>query len=335
MAGRGYHGSPGTRVEPFDADTRPGSAWRTLDQMGPIEGAEFSYRPAWPVDLRLTLAPLVRGPWDPTIRLEPGICWRATRTGDGPGAIELRSRGSSITARAWGPGAERLLADLPRLLGEGDDPGAFRPRHPILGELARRMAGMRFGATGAVFESLLPTVLEQKVVAIEARRAYRSLVRRYGQPAPGPLGLLLPPAPETLARLPYETFHPFGVERRRADAIRRAAALAPRLEEAASMGPSDADRRLRALPGIGAWTSAEVRRTALGDPDAVSVGDYHLPHLVSWALAGEARGNDRRMLELLGPYRGQRGRVQRLLEASGIQPPRFGPHLAQRRIQAS
>ena len=96
------------------------------------------------------------------------------------------------------------------------------------------------------------------------------------------------------------------------------------------MEPAAARRRMEALPGIGAWTSAEVAHRALGDVDAVSVGDYHLPHLVSWALAGEARGNDDRMLELLEPYRGQRGRVQVLLEASGITAPRFGPKLERR-----
>jgi 3-methyladenine DNA glycosylase/8-oxoguanine DNA glycosylase len=92
------------------------------------------------------------------------------------------------------------------------------------------------------------------------------------------------------------------------------------------------ERLLCATPGIGPWTVAETTRLAHGDPDAVSVGDYHIPNLVAWALAGEPRADDARMLELLEPYRGQRGRVQRLLEASGIRAPRYGPRLAPRRI---
>jgi hypothetical protein len=40
------------------------------------------------------------------------------------------------------------------------------------------------------------------------------------------------------------------------------------------------------------------------------------------------------MLELLEPYRGQRGRAVRLLELSGIRAPRYGPRLAPRRIEA-
>jgi hypothetical protein len=38
------------------------------------------------------------------------------------------------------------------------------------------------------------------------------------------------------------------------------------------------------------------------------------------------------MLELLEPYRGQRGRVQRLLEASHISPPARGPRMEPRSI---
>jgi 3-methyladenine DNA glycosylase/8-oxoguanine DNA glycosylase len=80
--------------------------------------------------------------------------------------------------------------------------------------------------------------------------------------------------------------------------------------------------------GIGPWTAAEVTLRALGDPDAVSFGDFHLKNLVAFALAGEPRGTDERMLELLEPWRGHRTRVIRLLEASGIEAPRYGPRYA-------
>ena len=76
-------------------------------------------------------------------------------------------------------------------------------------------------------EVLLPAILEQKITGTEAHRAWRSLVVRYGEPAPGPLGLRLPPDPALLARLPYYAFHPLGVERRRAEVIRRLCAGQP------------------------------------------------------------------------------------------------------------
>jgi 3-methyladenine DNA glycosylase/8-oxoguanine DNA glycosylase len=85
------------------------------------------------------------------------------------------------------------------------------------------------------------------------------------------------------------------------------------------------DAELQRVRGIGPWTSALVRDRALGDPDAVPVGDYHLPNGVAWLLAGEPRADDERMLELLEPYAGHRGRVIRLVKVSGTKAPRHGP----------
>ncbi|HEU0237561.1 MAG TPA: hypothetical protein VFR14_14075 [Candidatus Limnocylindrales bacterium] len=287
---------------------------------------------AVPLDLRLTLGLHTRGPGDPAMRVGRTTAVRATRTPDGPAAIGLELVAGAVRAEAYGPGAERVLAGLPALLGLDDDPSVLVPANPLVAELARRLRGLRIGRTGAVMEALVPAILEQKVTGQEASRAYRGLVRRFGEPAPGPFGLRLLPAPETLATLPYHAFHPLGVEQRRADVIRRAARVAARLEEAVGMDADAAEARLRSVNGVGAWTAAEVRARALGDPDTVSVGDFHLKHLVAWTLAGEPRGTDERMLELLEPYRGQRGRVIRLLEASGLAAPRFGPRLSARSI---
>ncbi|HET8587234.1 MAG TPA: DNA-3-methyladenine glycosylase 2 family protein, partial [Candidatus Limnocylindria bacterium] len=175
-----------------------------------------------------------------------------------------------------------------------------------------------------------PAVLEQKVTGREAWRGYRLLLRHISEPAPGPIPLLLPGDPQRVAGLPSYEMHRFGIERRRAELLRRVAMEAPRLERA---DRDEAYARMRAVPGIGPWTVAEVGRLAYGDPDAVSVGDFHLPSLVAWAFTGERQADDTRMLELLEPYRGQRGRVQRLLELSGLRPPRHGPRLAPRRIE--
>ena len=170
---------------------------------------------------------------------------------------------------------------------------------------------------------------------IQAWFSYRRLVEETGEPAPGPLGLRLPPSAERLASLPSWTFHTLGVERRRADTLRRSALVARRIDETVRLDPAEARRRLRTLPGIGAWSAAEVSLVALGDADAVSLGDYHLPHLVAWALAGKPRGSDELMLELLEPYRGHRGRVLRLLQLAGITAPRFGPRMPLRWIARS
>jgi 3-methyladenine DNA glycosylase/8-oxoguanine DNA glycosylase len=157
-------------------------------------------------------------------------------------------------------------------------------------------------------------------------------VMEFGEPAPGPLALHVPPAPSTLAEIPYWSLHRIGLERRRAEVIRNACRRATRLESTCELEPEAAYRVLRSLPGVGVWTAAEVGARAYGDADAVSVGDFHLPHLVSWVLAGEPRGSDERMLELLAPFEGQRGRVIRMIEARAGRRPRVAPRPSARSI---
>lgn len=282
-----------------------------------------------PIDLLQTLAPIAHGREDPTIRFAPEGIWRAVRMPAGPATLRVRQVDGGVAVAAWGPGATAAIEGAADLIGAHDDPTLLVPQHRLIGELAHRFPGLRLPRTNRPFDALLPAICEQKVAGVEARAAFRGIIASYGEPAPGPASLRLPPAPATLAALPYFAFHRFGLERRRADLIRRAAQLAPRIEAAL---PAEAYARMGAMSGIGPWTLAEVGRIAFGDADAVSVGDYHLPNLVAWALAREPRADDARMLELLEPYRGQRGRVQRLLEASGIRPPRYGPRMSPQRI---
>ncbi len=262
-----------------------------------------------------------------------------------------RATGVTVTMRAWGPGAQWCLDGLTTLIGEeppaldrfGEsnlyEPASetsrteFLRSTEVIADLQRRFPGVRLCATGAVMEALIPSILEQKVIGQEAWRSYAALVRRLGQPAPGPLppeaaGLMVPPSPAVLGGTPTWVFHRCNVERKRADTVRMAAGYSLRLEEIGGLTRPEAYSRLTALPGIGPWTAAEVARMALGDGDAVSVGDYHLPNRVAWALAAEARADDARMLELLEPWRGWRASVIRLIEVGAPGPPRFGPRLA-------
>lgn len=288
-----------------------------------------------PLDLAGSLGPLVRGRGDRTIRIARDRAWWTTRTADGAATVGVTGAGRGhIRADAWGPGADAALARIPALFGRSTDELIETP-DPRVATLAKRRPGVRVLRTGAVLESLIPAILEQKVTGTEAHRTFHALVRRYGEPAPGPseLGLRVFPAPSALAALPYWSFHPLGLERRRADLIRAITRDAATFEGLADAPLEAAYARLRSIPGIGPWTAAEVGVRALGDVDAVSVGDFHLPHLVAYALAGEPRATDARMLELLEPYRGRRALVVRLLELSGMQAPRYGPRLAPRRIE--
>jgi 3-methyladenine DNA glycosylase/8-oxoguanine DNA glycosylase len=240
-----------------------------------------------------------------------------------------------VTGQAWGPGAGWLLDRLPAQLGLHDDPSGLAAHHPVVSELVLRHPNFRVGRTERVFEALVPAVLEQKVVGQEAHRAWRILLRGFGQPAPGPApeGMRVCPPPPVWARIPSWDWHRAGVEGVRARTIMAAARLAGRLEQVLEIDSAQADRRLRSIPGIGPWTSAEIRQRAAGDPDAVSVGDYHLPKIVGWTLAGRIT-DDAGMLELLAPYAGHRYRVTRLIELGGSAPPRRGPRMPIRDYRA-
>lgn len=239
--------------------------------------------------------------------------------------MRIHPEGSAIQVDAWGPGASWAVAHAPVLCGEEDDDGGFHPAHDFIADLWRRHPGLRVPRTQAVFEALVPAVLGQLVTSEEARASYGALVAALGEPAPGPARLTLPPSPRVLAGTPYWAFHRFGVERRRAETIIRAARSAKRVEETITMDMPSAYARLEAFPGVGRWTAAKVAGVALGDPDAVPVGDYHLPHIVGYVFEGTSRSTDERMLELLEPYRGHRARVIRLLTVAGVGAPRFGP----------
>ncbi len=311
---------------------KTGPAGPAADSTGESMPLETRFPLPSPIDLQLSLAVLRHGRDDPTIRITSADVALARSEETGPASLRLFVSRSELVAQAWGPGAAKALEMAPAIAGLLDDPSPLKPAHPIVRELAARFATLRFPRTGQLLPNLIPAVTEQKVTGQEAHEAYVGIVGLLGRPAPGPLGLRLPPATEDLAALPYYEFHPFGLERRRAEVLKRIGELGARIESWMALTPAEARVRLQSIPGIGPWTAAEATRAAFGDPDAVSIGDFHLPDLVAWALAREPRADDARMLELLEPYAGQRARVVRLLEVSGIRVPRFGPRFAPRHI---
>ena len=297
--------------------------------------AERRWLPGRPVSVGAVLRQQRRGAGDPTHRLGvAGRHWRACRTPLGPAALAVADQdaGGAIRAQAWGPGADWALEHLPALLGDLDDWTGFEPRHPVLAEARRRNPHLRQGRTGLVLEALVPAIIEQRVTGQEAFAGFRALVRRHGTPAPGPgaaLGLRVPPGPETLRRVPSWEWLRFQVDPARSRAVVTAARHAVALERVVGLPGAEAERRLRSLPGIGVWTAAEVRQRALGDPDAVSFGDYHVAKDVGWALEGRPF-DDAELAGYLRPWAGHRGRVPFLVAAAGLGRPRRGPRMAPR-----
>lgn len=298
---------------------------------------ERTWVPGSPVDLVNALGPLSRGSRHRSFRFEqhpPGrsrVAWWATSTPEGPGTLRLQVRAADGTVQgaAWGPGASWLCDGIPSLLGADDDPAGFEPAHPQVAEAWRRARGWRAMRTRRPVEACLLAVFEQKVTGGEAWRAWQVLVGRFGEPAPGPApeGMAVVPSARSWRNVTDADFHRAGLTPQRVRTLRVVVSAAAAIERTSELAGADADHVLRALPGVGVWTSAEVRQRAHGDPDAVSFGDFHLAKDLCWWLTGE-RGDDDRMAELLQPYAGHRYRVQRLLEMSGVSAPRRGPRMA-------
>lgn len=277
-------------------------------------------------DLRATLSMLAMARIDPTMSLAPREVWRATWSPD-CAAVTWRAtdEGGALRLQAWGSGAAWAVEAAPGLLGLRDEPAALQTDHPALRALIGRFPGLRLTDTGQVTQSLLPTILRQLVTWVDAVRSWRALALAHGEPAPGPADLRLPPAPSTLASLPAWAYRAAGVGSRQAETLRAVARRARSLDRLRVHPPAELARRLQTLPGIGAWTAQSLLGGGLGWPDAVPVGDYHLPNSVAWLLASEARADDGRMLELLAPFAGQRYRIIRLIFAGAVTAPRYGP----------
>ncbi len=290
-----------------------------------------------PLEVETNTAATRTGGADPTGFTRDGRTWRAAYYASGPAALAVWTSGATLRAEAWGPGAQEALAAVPALTGLSDDASGFDPSlHPLLRDVARERPGVRLIRTDSIFDTAVRAVLGQKVTGLQAKRCFQALARRVGEPAPLPRvsrrPLLLPPTPDAILRaLAGHGATALGIDNTRAAALRELALVDHHLAALSATAASDAPKvrdALEQIPGVGVWTSNEITLTALGDADAVSVGDYHLKNIVAFALAGEPRGTDERMVELLEPFRPHRARAVRLIELSGHKPPRYGPRMS-------
>lgn len=281
-------------------------------------------------DLFATVRFLRMGRNDPTMRIADQELVRTMRTPDGPATLFVRAVGERFLIRGFGPGAERVVAAAPAYLGLEDSPHAFAPDHPRLARMLVEQGPVYLPRVDAWVEALVAIILQQLVTFLEATSGWGRLVRRFGEPAPGPVPLTVFPDPKVLVRLPVHVWRQVGIGQKRAATVVRVCERAGRIEGLRNQPLETIRSKLTTLRGIGPWTVESFCGMCLGDGDALPPGDIHLPNDVAWAIAGEPRADDARMFELLEPYRPHRWRVVRLLYHAGLTAPRRGPKRARR-----
>lgn len=283
-----------------------------------------------PAQIARTLRTHRRGAADPTHRVEYGpddgpvrAVWRTALTVRGPGTLRVRvPADGEVELTAWGPGAGWLLEQGPALLGAHDDLSGFAElaaAHPLLAEAHRRQPTFRLSRSGQLLQSLIPSILEQKVTTTSAHDAWRQLIYRYGTPAPGPewmpRGLRIPPTPRAWMLIPSWEWRRAEVDGKRAETVIRVCQRSAAIERLAALPVAEAAAKLQTIQGVGPWTAAETLQRSHGAADLVSVGDLHLPRLICGILGppGDRRYDDAKMMALLEPFAPHRQRAVRLL----------------------
>lgn len=288
------------------------------------------------IDPSLTFRSFRFGSSDPTSRIVGDTLHMATHTPLGPATVCIGPQGPPLPS---GPGAAAIAKRPFDLRGDTDTYSSLEeqcPRSldsvhfPVVRELDKRWGHVRVGATGDVYRAALTATLGQRITAAEAVAQWRRLCLAFGHVCDSPgeddsLPLHLPPDPDVLARTSPYQLHRFGIEESRARTLIGIARVFQRAGSHHHDHEAAMSRLCRDVPRFGPWTQALVRYEALGDADAVAVGDFHLKNVVTYAFTGNPRGTDDTMLDLLDPYRGQRGRILMWLGLAGVQAPKFGP----------
>ena len=268
------------------------------------------------------------GPRDPTTWVERRCIWRSTNTTEGSATYRVQWKPGVVVATAWGDGAELVLEHMPDLLGLNDKPEEFSTTDPFVSQLVKAHGVVRLSKGRRIIEELIGTILGQRVTTGEQFSAFRRIVFQHSERAPGPKKLWLPPCPTRLRKLrPFE-IQGDDLDRKRAATVLRACVHYKKLDKRQHLPAEEVAAFLQKIPGIGPWTAIGTVIATHGWADGVIVGDYHIPHMVTFALAGEPRGTDERMLELLEPFKGHRQRVVRYIYRAGIRAPRYGARRA-------
>jgi 3-methyladenine DNA glycosylase/8-oxoguanine DNA glycosylase len=257
------------------------------------------------VDFAASFGPHQFGRFDPTARCSSSTLTKAFVEDGVVRTVTLEAIAGGVRVTA----ADALEAQVATWLAA--DPADFSPVHPVVRRLHANKQGLRLVRVPWLYDVACSAVLQQRVKTVEAIAQWGRIAKTLG--VEGPDGLKAFPGPAQLAATPSWQLEAVGVDPKRARTLRRLATELTLHPLRPHHTLAYVQARLDRVPGVGPWTIGMVLGFGGGDPDAVPVGDLHLPRVVCHALTGEPRGTDERMLELLEPMRGHRFRVIRLL----------------------
>ena len=272
-----------------------------------------------PVHLRRSFALQAFGKYDPSATWNGERLTKSFSTPGGVCTVTVSSAEGGLFFEAEGDEPEAVVSQLVAATRIDDGYASFAPEHQALAAHHRQLPGLRLIRVPWLFDIACSAVLQQRVRSTDAMREWGSICSRFGQKAR--TGQTTFPSPALLSAVPLHDLQAIGIDPRRA---RTLLALAKEIRSyplRPEMTHEQLRLRLGHITGVGPWTVDMILGFGAADTDAVPVGDLYLPHLVSFALAGERRGTDERMLELLEPLRPYRFRVVRLLYSANISVP--------------
>jgi len=258
---------------------------------------------------------------DGMARRRGGVLERLLHHGEVPVVVRIAQTAPDrvlLGARAPSRDAARHgIARMRFALGVDDDVRPFLREFkadPLIGRSVRMRPWLRVSRRPEPFEALAWAICEQlieyeRAVAIE-RRMLAALGRSWrawdGTPAPARGGLRDLPQPRVLAGTAPALLQSFDLAGSRALALVRAAREIARGRvrlHAEDLEPGW--RRLRAIPGIGAWTVEMLALTGQGRYDQLPAGDLNFLKLVGRRLSGGdplARASEAQVRDFFAPY---------------------------------
>ena len=299
----------------------------------------------WPVELRVEVRPawafkLGGGSGDGLLRRHGAALLRLLHFGDEPvlvGIVQPGPRRVIFAARALSEGGARHGIERMRFAtGIDDDLREFHETFagdPLIGRALRAHPALRATRKPSPFEALTAAITEQLIEIERAIAIQLRIIGRLGRRCERS-GLRDAATPQALADEAPARLSSFGLAETRAFALRRAA-------RAVASGAIDLEppheagwQRLRAIPGIGAWTVEYMALHGQGRHDQVPAADLGFAKIVGPLLTGRPQtyadeAQVRSLLEPYGRWRGLAGQYVMWAASRGLLPT-AGPAAALR-----